>query len=529
MIKSLLKRPLNKRQWNGVFVILLIAMAWFCGTFKTMHRGPYSIHQWRQADCLSVTENYRSDHLPFLEPQVHRQNQEKAGKTISEFPIVYYGMAKLWSWFGKHYWMYRFLGFLIFSVGLFYLKKTADRVLNDGYWSSFVALFLFTSPILVYYSNNFLMNTYALGLALIGVYHFHRYHSENRYRNLIFACILFLFAGLLKITALLVFLAIGGVYVFQLLSKKRPWKTIVKESLPYAAVLFLILLWQMYVHSYNSANMANIFLQGTLPIWDLPAEKLALIRHNLWNEILPQVFNIPTILATGALFVFLLVQFKKTTLSYLKVSIFVVLGMMAYFMLFFAVFDVHDYYLINLTIIVPIVLLIFLDFLKNNHAALFQSKILKSVAAIVLVSGVYYAAVHTRIKYDAGDGWVKSSSLLSKEKKGYWEYYHWWYGLTFTDLETIDPYLTSIGCDPSKKVVSIPDQSINISLYLMNRKGYTDYGENAFVEGERIEKAKEWGAEYLIVNDKRMLELDYMQPFITNKVGETEHVAIFRL
>lgn len=515
--------------WNVLFAIIFIWMAWLYGIFDTMNRGPYSVHQWRQADCLSITENYHAQNLPFLEPQIHRQQAEKNGQTISELPLVYYTVAKLWSWFGKHHWMYRLLSFLVFALGIFYLKKTADRALKDRFWSIFIALFLFTSPIIAYYSNNFLMNSYALGIALIGSYHFYRYYEEERYKHLIFACLLFLLAGLLKITALLVFLAVGGAYFFHLLKRRPPLQSIIKVIVPYLIVLVLIFSWQLYIDYYNSLHMSNIFLQGTLPYWDLEQEHAAKIWERLWNNILPQVYSSPLLFLIGALYLTLVLNFKKLNTSLFNVATFLVFGILAYFVLFFSVFDVHDYYLINATVVVPVILLLFLLLLKSDYAPLFHSMKTKLLAAVVLLGSVYYTAVHTRIKYDAGNGWVKSSFLLSKEKKGFWEFHHWWYNETFKDLETIDPYLTSIGCDRSKKVISIPDQSINISLYLMNRKGYTDFGNHKIVKEQRIEKAKEWGAEYLIICDKRLLDSAYIQPFLSHKVGQTKNVSIFKL
>ena len=79
------------------------------------------------------------------------------------------------------------------------------------------------------------------------------------------------------------------------------------------------------------------------------------------------------------------------------------------------------------------------------------------------------------------------------------------------------------------RVVSLPDGSINISLYLMNRNGYNDYGGREYSGAQRIEKAKEWGAKFLVISNINLLEEEYLQPYLQNKVGGTEHVSIFKL
>ena len=102
------------------------------------------------------------------------------GSTISEFPIVYYTVGNLWKITGKHFWVFRGISFFIIVLGLFYLKKLCDRILGDPFWALFIPLFLFTSPVLVYYSNNFLMNPLAFSLAMIGGYHYYIFYQEKK-------------------------------------------------------------------------------------------------------------------------------------------------------------------------------------------------------------------------------------------------------------------------------------------------------------------------------------------------------------
>jgi len=98
-------------------------------------------------------------------------------------------------------------------------------------------------------------------------------------------------------------------------------------------------------------------------------------------------------------------------------------------------------------------------------------------------------------------------------------------------LETITPYLRSLGIKRNDLVISIPDHSINNSLILMDQKGFTDYGyvPTKGKPKERIEEFKAIGAKYLIVNDEKAVEDSEFLPYLENKIGEYKNVQIYRL
>lgn len=526
----MIRRAYTPLQLNLIYGVLFLVIAWFYGTFETIDRGPYSRHQWRQADCLSITQHYYQDNLPFLEPEIHWQGEGQSGKTISEFPIIYYSVAKIWQVTGKHYWIYRGISFLIMAIGLFYLKKLAQLVLKDNFWAIFLPLLLFSSPILAYYSNNFMMNTNALALALIAAYHFYRHRTEKSYKHLVYACILFLFAGLLKITALLLFFGLGAIFLYEMMIKERSLKQRWKELLPYAGVLVLIFGWYSYAGYYNKNNMSEVFLQGLLPIWELSWDDIYSNWKLLNSDLKPAYFNVPTLSLLGIIFVGMIINYKKANRYLLALSVLITLGIIGYILLFFQVFNQHEYYLTNLLIFIPMISLLFLDYLKEHHPTIFQSKALKITASIALIYLIYSAAVQTVVKYDIGQQWAKNSFILDKEEVAFWEWYHWDYNNTFKELETIQPVLKKAGVQLNDKVVSIPDGSINISLYLMNRDGYNSYPGQKHPSGPAlIEKSKEWGAKYLVVTQNDLLKDSLLLPYFENKVGGTEHVSIFKL
>lgn len=512
-----------------LLLLLLLIVSGCYGLFGTINSGPMSHHQWRQADCLSITQNYNQDGLPFLEPQIHWQGETNNGKTISEFPIVYYTIGKLWSVSGKHYWMYRALNLGILFLGLIYLKKTIELLIKDKFWSYFIPLLLFTSPILVYYSNNFLMNTTAFGLVLIAGYHFARFVLEKRYLNLVFACLLFTLAGLLKVTGLLLFFAVGAILLYDIIFRSKSLATRWKELIPFAFTLVSIFIWYSYTSWYNSQNLKYIFLQGILPIWEMDFISAANHLKTLSNSLLPEYIH-PFILILMALCFSLLLIFRKKAHPYfLALTTLLFMGVGVYLILFFQVFDVHDYYLINLLILVPAVGLLTLKSIENFNVELLSSGKVKTGAILILLFLISTTVVRNRIKYSVENTYIVNSPFIDSHQTEYWKWYHWNYENTFKGLETIEPYLDSIGVTRDKKVISIPDESINISLYLMNRKGFNDFGYSHLQKQERIEWAKEKGAQFLIINDSKLLNEEYLVPYLKNPIGEYKNVKVFKL
>lgn len=136
---------------------------------------------------------------------------------------------------------------------------------------------------------------------------------------------------------------------------------------------------------------------------------------------------------------------------------------------------------------------------------------------ILLLFNVYYAgkAVGNRYK-----GW---RNTYHKEK---------------IDLYSITPYLRKIGIKKSDTVIFIPDGS-NISLYLMNQKGWTQYTDARFNRGKPIRynidslgirSSIDKGAKYLIINKLEDIYLyPYVQGFCHNLVGRYGSVLIFNV
>ena len=112
-----------------------------------------------------------------------------------------------------------------------------------------------------------------------------------------------------------------------------------------------------------------------------------------------------------------------------------------------------------------------LFYLKNERPSLFTHRGTQLIGVLGLLFLIYSTAVRTRIKYSTDEKWAINSPVIDEETRNFWNWYHWDYGKTKASLAGIESYLLSIGIEPDDQVISLSDGSINISLYLMNRKG----------------------------------------------------------
>jgi hypothetical protein len=102
------------------------------------------------------------------------------------------------------------------------------------------------------------------------------------------------------------------------------------------------------------------------------------------------------------------------------------------------------------------------------------------------------------------------------------------YENNYKALLSIEPLFDELGIGMDDKVISIPDISINGTLYYMNRKGFTEFGSD-LSNADGFYKRIEDGAKYLIVNDTSILSREYLAPFIQNEIGRYENIRIFNI
>ncbi len=509
------RHPVFPKYSGWIFTLVFVIIALFNHYPSILQKPPQSIHQWRQCDCLSITLNYDQDNNPFLKPSMHNLGYDGTGKTMSEFPVIYYMVGNLWKIFGHNEFIYRLIVVLIFFSGLFALFRIFEQELGDSVVAIIISLILFTSPTLVYYGNNFLMDIPAFSLALIGLMYFFKYFKTQQNRYLYYFMFFYLLAGLLKITSLLSFLAILGLFGLELFGMKmdKDRRIFPRPSLKYfllfAGVLLVLFCWYYYANWYNSKHNKGIFLIGILPIWDLTRDQINVVLDHLNAHIQWDYFRRDMQILFVLMFVSLLVFNKLVKKVWLFLALIMFAGFVMFFILFFQPLRDHDYYTINMFILIPVVMLAFFSTVRNRFTLFFHSGIFKLVLVALLIYNVEFASQQIANRYSP-KGW---------EDKNYFEY--------LQSFEDIQPYLDSMGIKKNDRVLSLSDNSINITLYVMNQKGWTNFGISG--DSAKIQDKIRMGAKYLFIYSEKTLENPGIQPFTKHEIGKFKNIRIYAL
>jgi len=422
-------------------------------------------------------------------------------------------------------------------LGLLALFKVFQYILNEPFWQIILPLWLFSSPILIYYGNNFLADVPGLSFTFIGWYFFIRYIDKHKFINLVLVFAFFCLAMLIKLTSGISFLAISVLFLTEWLKIfKNDKKPFFKRPL---ATLFLILTvciivvsWYLYAVSYNNAHTRpgeyQLFLTGILPIWDLPYDQIVLLLRIIFDYQIGNYFNIIGLLAVLTFFVIVLLNYKKQNRSLILVNIIIFFACIGGMILWFQVYNDHDYYLINYLLFIPATCLTFFNYLKTDYPGLFKSLKLKIPMLIIVLISIYWGYVKIDARYADGDKQdFEYSALLSRHEVDAYKYQHWIYPMDRKAFETITPYLRSIGMTEKDPVFTFPDPSPNITLYLMGQWGVPIKNENGVEFLKYLDYYKDLNIKYFILSDTTLLRDSIINNVLSNKIGQYQNISIY--
>jgi 4-amino-4-deoxy-L-arabinose transferase-like glycosyltransferase len=495
-----------------VFIFVLLAVAWFYLYPQLLFQRPQSVHRWRQSDCTSLALNYYQDGMHFFSPQTHNLTSDKGNSgyvATSEVPGLYYTVAVLYKIFGYHEFIYRLLNTLIFLTGLFFLFRLFHEILQSRIWSSFLTLLVFSSPVLVYYGNNFLTDSTALSFSFIGWYYFIRYYKKPKLKLYYFAMLFFLLAASCKISAGISIVALltymlGEKTFFSKSSRSKIFPASIHSYIPFICIFLIVGSWALYARIYNTQHATGYFSTTTFPIWGLDRNGINQVLDHIKNLWFNQYFHPSLIYFLAALFLICFLFLRKIDRFLISTTLILFLGTILYCTLWFWTLQDHDYYTINLYILPVFILLSFFYILKNSLPKLFNKWYIKTLFASFVLFNIYYAHSQQNLRYN---GWWNNYSV---EK----------------DIYSATNYLRSIGINRTDTIISLPDDS-HCSLYLMNQKGWTNC--SGINDSAAISAAINRGAKYLIVNKPEFLETNYLKPFLYQQIGEYGSISVFRL
>ena len=504
-----------------LFVLVITGLSLVYDYPETLMKRPQSIHNWRQCDGASLALNYYQEGMHFFKPQTHMLYSDgytTGFTTTSEIPVLYYFVALLYKIFGYHDFIFRAVNLLFFFIGLFYLFRLADAILKNLFYALVVTVLIFSSPLLVYYGNNFMPNKVALSFSFVGWYYFYQYYTSKKSRIFFLSILFFGIAGALKITELT-----GPIIVLLLLISEKLKLTRfgleIGKHYGYKIVSILILYtivggWVLYAKHYNAQHMSSQFSTYTFPIWGMSQESIAFTLHKMKVIWFKDYFYPATFWFMVAGLILMLVLYRKSNRLLLPVVLLYTGALVAFSLLWFNALGDHDYFFIGFYVLPAFVFINFFHILLSVSFGKTHARIIQIVFVLVVAMNVYYAKERHSLRYERS--WMNDFQQVK-------------------DLYTIKPWLDETEIGPDDTVIFYPSLYIR-PLYLMNLKGWTIFNhDSATVEIEKRDSAlmKTFttnGAEFFITNDiKSAVSYRPFQPYLKDLYAKYNSIFIFRL
>lgn len=529
MAKSKLIAKFSFVKTDFLFVLIFIVFAAFYYD-SVLEKGPLNSHLWRQTDCLSIAHHY-AEGANFFSPEMHIQlsDDNTTGRTAGEFPILYFIVGMLWKLLGESYLVYRLFYLLILFAGLFSFYKSLRILFNDSYWAIVISLLLFTSPVYVVYGISFLTDVPAISFVLIALYFLLQYYRKKLLKLFYVSMGFFALAGLIKVSSLIAFIFLFIILIIESFSIKslenrKLFNRPKYEWIGFISVILLVFTWYYYANYYNSLHKFWYTFNNVYPFWrnnDGEFEYLAMGIKNFTSTVF---FSRPILYAFLFIGIVNLSLWKKIPLLAYLSNIIIIFGSILYFILWMPLMGNHDYYYSALLILFGGILVPFVWFIKANYLALFKGYRLKIFLGIFLVFNFLYCLNVTKLKTLAQQGtfiMVGNHEFVSEMKLTNLDF-----SVNWKRFEQMRPYIRSIGIKKEDKIISFPDKSLNTSLYLLNQKGWTNF---ISYDKEGIEKLIDKGAKYLFISDEKLLNEEYLTPFLSDQIGTFKDIKVYML
>ncbi|MFM7310921.1 MAG: ArnT family glycosyltransferase [Flavobacteriales bacterium] len=495
---------------------------------------PQGVHVWRQTDCLSLADHYYRTDESLLEPQIHCyiSDANTTGKTASEFPGIYYVVGKLWKIFGKHEWMYRLLSMLLFMSSLWLFAK-ALRQFVKPLGAMLFAASLAASPVLIYYATNFLPDIHAFSFVLAGASMYVLFARSHSTRYLWAAMICFMFAGLFKVTAMILPLVVFGLLTLETIGVKlskegRVFPHRWKQFSMFLIVFAVVASWYAYAVHYCTIHGGKYSFNSLWPIWEASDARVNEILLKIGSFMLGELYA-PIWSLTLVTLLLVCIFYGRVFPRWMWYGFaMLVLALTAQSLLWFQALDIHDYYWITMFVLPAVILLMFAYLMFLKGGLIFSYRIFWIGLFASFSWSVWYAANNSNMRYFVREG-ARYFPNYNSETVKFYKYYKSAYDVEWRPYETIEPYLVSIGMTEDDLVITQPDPSFNISLYLMNRRGWSAMGDESN-SSEGVRRRIEAGARWLLVLDQGMTsDKSFLNEYMSNPVGHYKGVSIYRL
>lgn len=500
----------NKLYVLLIFLLFSIIAIKYLNIDMYLTKRPCSMHVWAQCMRASIARNYYEESFNFFLPRLHNV-LDGEGITGLEFPLVNYCVAILYKIFGFNEGFFR--GFVLFTLflGLYYMYKLSFNKFNSISISLLVVGVCFFSPVLVYYSSNFMPDTTSLGFVLVGWYCFFKYLSLQNKKYMYIMFLLFALASLVKVTSLISIGVIISVLIldyFKFFHATNENRFLIVNKRPFIVLVFLTILlvfsWYYYANWLSEAYHSNAFTLGS--VYSQSKEKFweiwKVIRYKWFYEYYNPIFYFALLFMIYCIAIF----WKSVNRLYFVITFFTVLGSFAFTMLMFYQFKNHDYYIIPLLTSVFLLTFVFMDLINTLSLKYFMSlKYIVSLGLLfVLIENSKYSKINFLDRYS--ESYYVNTGDFS-------QYYDLEPVLRLLDIKKHD--ITLVGSD----------YTYCNALYLMNQVGYQFNEYNK----DDLNRLFNYNPKYLILNDTAKFNNSYPNNLNSKIIGHHKGLIIYKL
>lgn len=496
-------------RYSLYFVMGVLAIGFVYAFPRLISLPPQSIHQWRQADGASIARNFYQDTLCFDEPQIQNLQYTGDPHAAGEWPLTYYLAGLIYRITGHEEWVLRLIHWLFFMIGLWSFGSLFRLAGADDTTALCCTVLFYTSNVLAYYSLNYLPDAPALGMSLLALYSAALWYKRRVTLALWLFAVSASLAGMIKLTSFIPVLAIlGAALISYAGSKKRhAWQEWWVGGLPVVAVLAC----RVWISQYNQRHDSTYFMASIRPIWDASLrEQWEVIRMMscYWST---DYFNPGLLCLTGLGAIFILFHRQWLPPAIRHGFYLMTAGTVSAFLLWFSMFRDHDYYAVPLFAFPAVIWVLFWYVLNKKRAISWQSIRVRTCLIVICIVSVGLTSRSIRMRYDNPRFTSGCNPAL-------------------LDKASVSAWLAASGVEPTDRVISIPDPSPNITLYFLNRKGWTNYNFGNRLNRDTMQRyVRDLGARFLIVHDSSWLRRPELMPYMGNLAGTNQGMSIFRL
>ncbi len=481
---------LKKYVANAFFVIVLLASLNYIGVFKFINNRPSSVHLSAQSQRASIALNYYKDDMNFFKPKIQRYIKGE-GVTGGEFPIIYYAGAIMYKLFGFNEMYLRLISLIIVAVGFVYFNLLVRKFIKSKFLSALIVLAGALSPVLLFYTPNFMPDAPSLGFTLMAWYFFFNYYETGVKKELIKFILFATLASLIKATAILTFMVILCLLILDKLNyfktegKIRIFNNHIKIFVYIFFGVVIVIGWYQYANWLTNYYGNKSFALSPIMVdsWEGLMGVFEYVK-NLWLNYY-YAYEAYVLLISALIAIILLYKYVNRLLF--TITMLNILGSIGYIYFFLNQFKHHDYYIIAMLPSVFFLLLTFADALQKITINYYYFS-----NAIIIVA--LFFNVKESMRYCKKVYYERNTRAI-----------YYWTG-DYRAYEDIEPKLRKLNIKRTDKFISAFDYTYCGSLYLMDQIGTTVDRETPEDVKTLIDNPE---IKYLVLNDSAKFNKNY--------------------